>query len=393
MKKFLLITATIILCLLITACSSEKDKEENEKEDNKTEDVSKPQDEGQATPDVEEPDVEEPYEPEASEEPIEAEPQTYTLTVEGITFENGTSTLTLAPDEEYTIVAGNREKAAFLYFTDGNGTIITHKNTLPVKMAQNLYIKAVYAEMGEGELEFNTEDGKTYYVAGIGSVAGDTVIIPETFNGKPVDKVAITAFKDNISLKKVVIPDSVTSVGKEAFAGCTSLEYINIPSTVKDFDFSDIKNYPLKVLSVGIDLPEDFTSPTLEAIFVNEGVTTVSLKYSSNLRYASLPTTLKFIPDEAFKGCSSLTKISIPAGVEKIGKNAFQSCSSLLSVKFSEGLREIGEWAFDECSSLRALSFPSTLTKIKPYAFRMCKSVQTISFAEGLKTVDEAAFF
>ncbi len=397
MKKLILLSITLLLCLLLTACAGEKEEEEKEKDDKKTEDTSVSHTGGTDTPtEPDEPEVYEPEYPEEPEEPVEpvdSEPQTYTLTVEGITFENGTSTLTLAPDEEYTIVAGNREKAAFLYFTDGNGTIITHKNTLPVKMAQNLYIKAVYAEMGEGELEFNTEDGKTYYVAGIGSVSGDTVIIPETFNGKPVDKIAITAFKDNVSLKKVVIPDSVTSIGAEAFGGCTSLEYINIPSTVKDFDFSDIKNYPLKVLSVGIDLPEDFTSPTLEAIFINEGVITVSLKNSSNLRYASLPTTLKFIPDEAFKGCSSLTKISIPTGVEKIGKNAFQNCSSLLSVKFSEGLREIGEWAFDECSSLRALSFPSTLTKIKPYAFRMCKSVQTISFAEGLKTVDEAAFF
>ena len=67
--------------------------------------------------------------------------------------------------------------------------------------------------------------GSEYEVTSAGFERGDTLNIPSEYNGKPVTVIGDRAFS-GLHFKKVVIPDSVTHIGKEAFASCGDLESV-----------------------------------------------------------------------------------------------------------------------------------------------------------------------
>ena len=104
--------------------------------------------------------------------------------------------------------------------------------------------------------------------------AESTVVIPSSFEGKPVTSIADNAFSWSF-VRKVIIPDSVTQIGEAAFSWCESLISVEIPDTVK------------------------------------------------------------IIGEWAFIGCSSLKSIHLPDGLRKINYSTFQSCSSLVSIEIA----------------------------------------------------------
>ena len=119
-------------------------------------------------------------------------------------------------------------------------------------------------------LEYDLSDDETYYiVSGIGACEDTDLVIPSTYNGKPVREIGNYAFSRCSSLTSVVIGGSVTSIGNRAFNGCTSLTSIVIP----------------------------------------EGVASIG--------------------QWAFYNCTSLTSIVIPNSVISIGSYAFSYCNNL----------------------------------------------------------------
>ncbi len=124
------------------------------------------------------------------------------------------------------------------------------------------------------------------------------VEIAAEVNGKPVVRICSEGFRDAKYLTKIVIPDSVTEIGKGAFLNCTALVMVNIPQGVEDINESTFYNCP-------------------------------------SLKTISIPATVKTIGYDAFWGCTSLTAISFPASLTWIGAGAFEGCSALTSVKFA----------------------------------------------------------
>lgn len=94
---------------------------------------------------------------------------------------------------------------------------------------------------------------------------------------------------------------------------------------------------------------------TLENVIINEGVTNVSesaFARCTKLKSVKLPSTLKGIGDNAFRGCLSLKDINIPEGVSSIGEEAFWECESLRSLTIPESVEIIGSDAFSFCTKL-----------------------------------------
>lgn len=82
-------------------------------------------------------------------------------------------------------------------------------------------------------LSFALNDtGDGYVLVGIGSFSGDELVIPDTYLDKPIVAIAGGALEGETGLIRVIVTGDVRSIGENAFAGCTSLEYVEIPVTL-----------------------------------------------------------------------------------------------------------------------------------------------------------------
>jgi hypothetical protein len=169
--------------------------------------------------------------------------------------------------------------------------------------------------------------GKTLLNTYPAGKAGANYVIPDS-----VTSIGNEAFKDCTSLKGITIGNGVTSIGGGAFDGCTSLTSINIPD---------------RVTSIGYAAFAGCTS--LTSITIGNGVTSIGYW--------------------AFRSCTSLTSITIPDGVTSIGDNAFGYCANLTNITIPDSVTSIGFAAFRDCSSLTSITIPESVTSIGDWAF------------------------
>ena len=166
--------------------------------------------------------------------------------------------------------------------------------------------------------------------------------------------VLASLFTNCTTLKEVIIPDTVISIGNSAFSGCSSLSKITIPDSVTSIGGSAFSRSGL----VSIAIPYKITEISSSA-FLN----------CSSLEEVSLPSNLKAIYTSAFNNCTSLKSIAIPDMVTSIGGSAFYNCNSLVSVEIPDSVTSIGSEAFYKCISLTSVNIPAGVKQIGSYAF------------------------
>ena len=208
------------------------------------------------------------------------------------------------------------------------------------------------------------------------------------------------AFSGCTGLTSIVIPPSVTSIGESAFNNCTGLTSITFDSgshlsSIGNFAFSKCNNpnltsieIPSGVTSIGESAFSECTG--LTSIVIPSGVTSIGesafLKCSglSSVTFAS-GSNLASIGNLTFSECTGLMSISIPAKVGSIGDKAFYKCSSLTSITFASGsqLASIATYAFYYCSSLQSIEIPASVTSIGISAFYDCTNLTSIAVADG----------
>ena len=110
----------------------------------------------------------------------------------------------------------------------------------------------------------------------------------------------------------------------------------------------------------------------LTRVIIGNGVTTIGKNAfvgRSSLTYVTIPNSVTTIGSSAFNYCTSLTSVTIPNSVTTIGDEAFYDCSSLTSVTIPNSVTTIGERAFFYCSALTSVTIPNSVTKIGNNAF------------------------
>ena len=148
-------------------------------------------------------------------------------------------------------------------------------------------------------------------------------------------------------IHSVTIPQSVTSIGKDAFAQCRALQSLTIDdaaTSIGDWAFDEC--YKLTTLSLG------------------KKITTIG--------------------DYAFYDCRILNNVTIPQSVTSIGDQAFGCCYGMDSFTIKDAATSIGEHAFFDCQSLTTLSLGENITTIGDDAFRSCYKLETITLPAGL---------
>ena len=145
------------------------------------------------------------------------------------------------------------------------------------------------------------------------------------------DKSRIISFR-NQKLTSYVIPNSVTNIGKGAFASCSSLAEVVIPNSVT---------------SIG------------KGAFAS----------CSSLAEVVIPNSVTNIEDRAFCGCRSLAEVVIPNSVISIGNRTFTNCRSLSEVVIPNSVTSIGGFAFSGCESLTEVVIPNSVVCINGNPF------------------------
>ena len=181
--------------------------------------------------------------------------------------------------------------------------------------------------------------------------------------------------------KNSVIPDdrSVTSIGDDAFCGCSLLTEIIIPDSVT---------------SIGDDAFDCCDS--LTEIIIPNSVTSIgddAFWGCSSLTEITIPNSVTSIGDSAFKYCSTLTEITIPDSITSIGDGAFDCCYALTEITISDSVTSIGEEAFSWCSSLTEITIPDSVTIIGADAFFGCENLATVTIGKGVTSIGDYAFY
>ena len=241
---------------------------------------------------------------------------------------------------------------------------------------------------------------------------------------KGVKVIAKDAFRSNIFLTSINIPEGITSIGSGAFSNCGSLKTINIPkgvTSIGDYAFSGCSSLmsiiiPNSVTNIGdsafygcdsltsIIIPKSVTGigncafyncNSLTSIIIPECVTSIGgyAFYGCNsLTNINIPDSVTSIGYGAFWGCSSLTNINIPDSVTSIEGAAFYNCNSLTNINIHDSVTSIGDYAFYNCNSLKSINIPDSVTNIGENAFSCCFSLTSINISESVTNIGEHAF-
>ena len=156
--------------------------------------------------------------------------------------------------------------------------------------------------------------------------------------------------------KNTKIPSSVTSIGNEAFEGCSELTSIEIPKGVTSIGY-----YAFSGCSglTGIEIPSSVTKIREAAFSGCSGVTSINVE-AGNVVYDSRDNCNAIIEKETntlIQGCKN-TKI--PSSVTSIGNEAFEGCSGLTDIEIPSSVTSIGEGAFMDCSGLKDVYYTGT---------------------------------
>ena len=191
-------------------------------------------------------------------------------------------------------------------------------------------------------------------------------------------------------LTSVTIPNSVTSIGEEAFSGCAGLKKVNYTGDVKGWISISMESSPIyysKNLYLNDVLLTDLVLP--------DGITTISdaFAYDTCLTSVTIPNSVTSIGGSAFDGCTGLTSVTIPNSVTSIGDSAFDGCTGLTSVTIGNSVTSIGSDAFSYCTGLTSITIPNSVTSIGSEAFSRCTGLTSVTIGNSVTSIGREAFY
>ena len=241
---------------------------------------------------------------------------------------------------------------------------------------------------------------------------------------------------------RLTIPESVTAIGDDAFAGCSGLMDVTIPNSVTNIGMwafegchgltnivvePENANY---ISKSGLLLTKDgstLVQGVNGVVEIPSGVTVVgesAFRDLDGLTKVTLPAGIEVIRPSAFYGCDGLTDVVIPASVTDIGEHAFTVCSHLMSISVEAGnevyssrngmllnkdgttliqgvngeveipsdVTTIGAWAFCGYPGLTRVVIPASVRDIGAYAFHYCESLTNVVMQGGVTNIGDGAF-
>lgn len=194
-------------------------------------------------------------------------------------------------------------------------------------------------------------------------------------------------------ISSVKLPEHLTSIPEQVFAGCKSLKDINFPKNL-----NSIEEFSLCGCSKLVD-PKIPNTVEFIGNRAFEGIKFNVLKIPSGMK--SIPkgafyrisaekiifsSNIKMIEEEAFYN-ATIWSFTIPKSIESIGDRAFFECD-IRTLTIENGIKSIGKHAFYH-SNIYELILPDSITFISPSAFELC-SIGKLTVPSKLKTIPKA---
>ncbi len=233
------------------------------------------------------------------------------------------------------------------------------------------------------------------------------IVLPQSL--KTIGK---NAFYHNYYLQKIDIPAGVTEIGRGAFASCSNLNEITIRgenTLLHGGAFGEKSGYSVGAFAGKLrelhqqwlydDSASDFFiwqgqlldyrgTSKMPVIPDTVKVIGASAFWRSDVTGVTIPSSVKLIGASAFYESTALTAVDIPGSVARIDNSAFSGCTGLTSVTLHEGLQVIGDGAFRECTGLTSLDLPDGLTTLEDTALYDCANIERFTFPASLSDME-----
>ncbi len=239
-----------------------------------------------------------------------------------------------------------------------------------------------------------------------------------------------SAFFGKITLERIILPESITTIAEGAFAGCS-----NLVAVEGNFSVTHINDFAFQECSRLSDI-KPLLSPSLmyigEYAFEKCGVIQIDLTSctslshigtrtfanNKNLQIIKFPQKLSYIGDAVVAGCIALDKVQLPryatqwgigmmAGcialenidltdvdMQRLPAWIFSGCTQLVDVALPATLKTIEEGTFCYCSSLSRITLPANVVHLNAFAFAGCSALQRIDFLPmGVEQIGKYAFY
>lgn len=240
---------------------------------------------------------------------------------------------------------------------------------------------------------FNEENNRTEaVVTGYKGIDND-LVIPDSIDNAVVTSIGVKAFAESNQFESITIPDSIGSIGEDAFWECNGLKKVYV-SSIEDWckiKFEDISSNPIvyaREIYIDGELATDITIP--------KGITKIcdyAFVGCDTITNVVIPNSVISIGNSAFFDCSNLKNISIPNSVISIGDSAFYHCYNLKNISIPNSVVNIGAGAFSGCSNLEEVEIPDGIKFIKDSTFAFCENLTTIIIPQSVKEIGNLAFY
>ena len=236
-------------------------------------------------------------------------------------------------------------------------------------------------------------------------------------NGNPLEELIIPygmqetgrLFHGNNTIKRVIIPETVKKISKEAFSSCENLREIvlsRLPEEIYYDAFWGCEDLTLTIPNremyeqMKSSWKESFSTihiidNPVTSLRIDDGVTEIQdsqFTKLGDLENIEIPSSVTKIGTNAFSGCKKLILTKLPDSISSIGRSAFAYCSSISELELPKNLEEINESAFRKCTGIKKIFIPSSVRTIGPGAFASCDNLTEMYFESLVLSIDKEAF-